>query len=254
VDYACASCSVETVTIIVTGVNDAPTASNDSKTTAENTTLSSSVPVATDVDGTIASYVLDTTVSAGSLTFNANGTYTFNPGTAFDSLAAGASQDVSVTYHAVDNRSDERRVGTETRASRAANDATTTSNDAKKADENTRLSSSVPVACDVYRPIASCVLDTTVSAGSLTFNANGTYTFNPGTAFDSLAAGASQDVSVTYHAVDNAGASSSVKTVTITVTGVNDAPTASNDAKTTAENTTLSSSVPVATDVDGTIA
>jgi hypothetical protein len=86
--------------ITVTGTNDAPVASDDSETTGENAILNSSVLAATDVDGTIASYTLATGVGSGNgtLTFNSNGSYSFDPGSDFDALAAGASRDVSFTY------------------------------------------------------------------------------------------------------------------------------------------------------------
>jgi VCBS repeat-containing protein len=92
-------------TVDVTPVNDAPVAQNGTETTNENASLSTTVPAATDVDGSIDHYVLDTDVGAGngSLTFNANGSYSFNPGTDFDSLAATGARNVSFTYHAVDN-------------------------------------------------------------------------------------------------------------------------------------------------------
>jgi len=60
--------------------------------------LNTSVPVATDVDGTVGQYVLDTGVAKGQLTFNANGSYAFNPNGAFDSLAVGQTGQVSFTY------------------------------------------------------------------------------------------------------------------------------------------------------------
>ncbi|MDZ7665899.1 MAG: Ig-like domain-containing protein [Desulfotignum sp.] len=50
------------VTIIVTGTNDVPVASDYTQTTEENTVLKSEVPPATDVDGTIESYQLVATM------------------------------------------------------------------------------------------------------------------------------------------------------------------------------------------------
>ncbi|WP_188113835.1 Ig-like domain-containing protein, partial [Salinicola halophyticus] len=74
-------------------------------TTEENTALTGQVPTATDVDGTIASYALDTGVGQGngSLSFNADGSYSFTPGIDFDSLAAGESREVTFSYTATDN-------------------------------------------------------------------------------------------------------------------------------------------------------
>ncbi|MEC8482634.1 MAG: VCBS domain-containing protein, partial [Pseudomonadota bacterium] len=63
---------------------------------------------------------------------------------------------------------------------------------------------------------------TTVTEGSLTFNPDGTYSFDPGNDFEDLAAGATRAVTFTYTATDNSGAVSEPKAVTITVTGADD--------------------------------
>jgi VCBS repeat-containing protein len=250
--------TAKTVTITVTGTNDAPVAADSSKTTGENTVLASNVPAATDVDGTIAGYQLVTGPGAGngSLVFSSDGTYTFTPGTDFDALAAGASRAVTFTYSATDNLGAVSTARTVTITVTGTNDAPVAADSAKTTDENTVLASSVPVATDVDGTVAGyqLVAGPGVGNGSLVFNTNGTYTFAPGTDFDALAPGASRDVTFTYTATDNLNAVSTAKTVTITVTGTNDAPVAANAAATTAENTVLSSSVPAATDVDGTVA
>ncbi|WP_157957580.1 Ig-like domain-containing protein, partial [Salinicola halophyticus] len=63
-----------------------PVAVADTQTTGENSVLSGQVPAASDIDGTIAGYDLSTDVGAGngSLTFNADGSYSFTPGADFD--------------------------------------------------------------------------------------------------------------------------------------------------------------------------
>jgi VCBS repeat-containing protein len=94
----------ETVTITITGTNDAPVAVDASAGTLENTILNGNVPSASDVDGTIVSYAIgSTTVAEGLLTFNADGSYSFDPGTDFDDLVGGATRDVTFTYTATDN-------------------------------------------------------------------------------------------------------------------------------------------------------
>ena len=54
-----------TVTITITGTNDNPVASSATVGTDEETVLNASVPAATDIDGTIASYALATNVAEG---------------------------------------------------------------------------------------------------------------------------------------------------------------------------------------------
>src|SRR5207237_2060776 len=84
--------------------------------------------------------------------------------------------------------------------------------------------------------------------GTLTVNANGSFTYPPNLNF-------SGTDSFTYQAKDAAGALSNVATVTMTVTAVNDAPVAANDAYSMNEDTKLTIAAPGVlandTDVDG---
>ncbi|MDG9858546.1 Ig-like domain-containing protein, partial [Pseudomonas nitroreducens] len=204
-----------------------PVASADVANTEENTVLNGQVPAASDVDGTVVSYQLATDVAQGkgTLTFNANGSYTFNPGTAFDHLAAGQSENVTFTYQAKDNNGALSDPQTITITVTGTNDKPVAFADAQTTEENTVLDGQVPVATDVDGTIAGYQLATDVAQGkgSLTFNSDGSYTFNPGSDFDHLAAGQSENVTFTYQAKDNNGALSDPQTITITVTGTNDA-------------------------------
>ncbi len=247
----------QTVTITVTGTNNAPVAKADTQTTDENATLTSQVPAATDVDGTVESYQLATGVGQGngSLSFNSNGSYTFNPGADFDALAAGQSRDVTFSYTATDNNGGVSAPQTVTITVTGTNDAPVAQAAKATTDENTALTSQVPAATDVDGTVESYQLATGVGQGNgaLTFNSDGSYTFSPGTDFDGLAAGESRNVTFSYTATDNDGGVSAPQTVTITVTGTNDLPVAKADTQTTGENATLTSHVPAATDVDGTV-
>ncbi len=60
--------------------------------------------------------------------------------------------------------------------------------------------------------------------GALTINANGTFSFDPGTAFDYLAAGQSAIETFTYRIVNSAGTSAPI-TVTLNIAGANDVAT-----------------------------
>ncbi|WP_312996493.1 retention module-containing protein, partial [Achromobacter animicus] len=61
------------------------------------------------------------------------------------------------------------------------------------------------------------------NGGTFTLNADGTYTFNPGTAFQNLAENQTATTSITYTVSDFQGATSTA-TLTITITGTNDTP------------------------------
>ena len=61
------------------------------------------------------------------------------------------------------------------------------------------------------------------NGGTFTLNADGSYTFDPGTDFDYLAVGETATTSVTYTVSDGEGGTDTA-TLTITVTGANDGP------------------------------
>ena len=246
------------LTLTITGTNDAPVAQAGSATTEENTILNGQVPAASDVDGTIASYQLTTDVGAGNgtLTFNPNGSYSFDPGQDFDSLPAGVSRDITFTYQAKDDSGALSDPQTITITVTGTNDAPVAQAGSATTEENTILNGQVPAASDVDGTIAGYQLANGVGTGNgtLTFNPNGGYSFDPGHDFDSLPAGVSRDVTFTYQAKDDSGALSDPQTITITVTGSNDAPVAQAGSATTEENTILNGQVPAASDVDGIIA
>ncbi|SDK52451.1 VCBS repeat-containing protein, partial [Pseudomonas delhiensis] len=219
-----------TLTITVTGTNDAPVAQAGTATTGENGVLNGQVPAATDVDGSIAGYQLTSDVGNGNgtLTFNSDGSYRFDPGQDFDNLPAGASRDVTFTYQAKDDSGALSDPQTITITVTGTNDIPVARAASATTDENTVLDGQVPAASDVDGSIAGYQLTSGVGTGNgtLTFNADSSYRFAPGQDFDNLPAGASRDVTFTYQAKDDSGALSAPQTVTITVTGTNDAPVA----------------------------
>jgi VCBS repeat-containing protein len=72
--------STATVNVTVTGVNDPPTAQNSSASTDEDVALTGSVSAnAADVDGDSLTYELVSGPTRGSITFAADGAYTYTP-------------------------------------------------------------------------------------------------------------------------------------------------------------------------------
>ena len=199
-------------------------------------------------------YALDADVAKGSLTFHSNGTYSFNPDGAFEALGTGDNEQVTFTYHALDNARAQSAVMTVTITVNGVNDAPVALDDGHVTDEDTVLDAAVPAATDVDGAIASYALDTGVAKGVLAFNADGTFSFDPDGDFEDLATGEDEEIPFTYHAVDNDGGASPAQTIIITVAGLNDAPVASDGSEATDEDTVLNASVPAATDVDGTVA
>jgi hypothetical protein len=97
-----------TVTVTITGVNDAPVAGNDSATTDSGHSASIAVLTNdTDADGDSLSVAsVDTTGTHGTVTKNGDGTVTYNPNHQFDSLAPGESAHDTFTYKANDGHVD----------------------------------------------------------------------------------------------------------------------------------------------------
>src|SRR5262249_30146777 len=97
---------------------------------------------------------------------------------------------------------------------------------------------------DVENNTLTAVLNTNVSNGTLTLNANGSFSYTPNANFNGTD-------SFTYHANDGSANSSNV-TVTLTVTPVNDAPVANPANFSTNQNTTLNVTAPgvLANDTD----
>ncbi|WP_425318707.1 retention module-containing protein, partial [Pseudomonas nitroreducens] len=249
--------STATLTVTLTGTNDAPVALPGAATTEENTVLNGQVPAASDVDGSVTGYQLTTGVGQGngSLSFNPDGSYSFNPGKDFDSLAQGETRDVTFTYQAKDNNGALSDPQTITITVTGTNDAPVAQPGTATTEENTVLNGQVPAASDVDGSVTGYQLTTGVGQGngSLSFNPDGSYSFNPGKDFDSLAQGEARDVTFTYQAKDNNGALSDPQTITITVTGTNDAAVITGQTSGSADETdaplTLGGKLDV-TDVD----
>ena len=96
--------------------------------------------------------------------------------------------------------------------------------DSYSVDEDTTLNVTAPGVIvndsDVEGNTLTALLDTSTSSGTLTLNADGSFTYTPSGNFNGTD-------SFTYHANDGT-ADSNVATVTITVDPVNDAPIVSN--------------------------
>src|SRR4029434_1090530 len=98
-----ADSGIATVSITITGVNDAPVAVDDSYTTPEDTTLNVTAPGVlandSDVDGDTLSAILVSQPTHGSLTLNGNGSFSYTP-------AAYYNGPDSFTYKANDGQAD----------------------------------------------------------------------------------------------------------------------------------------------------
>ena len=237
----------QTVTISIAPVNDAPTAVNDVASTLEDTLLTVATPGVLsndqDVDGDPMTAQLVSGPSHGTLTLNADGSYTYLPAPNYygsdsftyrvtDGVLTSANATVNITVTAV-------------------NDPPVATNDSYTTPEDTALT--VPVGTGLLvndtdpdgDPLTVVVSPVTVPAhGTVTLNANGTFTYTPATNYNG-------PDSFTYRVSDGL-LQSAPATVNINVTPVNDAPVAVNDSYTTAEDTALTITAPglLANDTD----
>ncbi|MCV7283088.1 tandem-95 repeat protein, partial [Mycolicibacterium flavescens] len=217
------------VSITVDAVNDAPVAANDSFTVDENGTLQGNVLTNDhDVDSTTLTPTVFSPPSHGTLTMNADGSFTYTPAANFhgtdtfsytvsDGVATSAPALVVISVTPVDS------------APVAVGDNFTIV-------EDSVLSGNVlSNDTDADRDSLIAELVSGPANGTLTFNADGTFTYKPAKNF------AGTD-SFTYTASDGTS-DSGIGTVTITVTAVNDAPVAEDDFYSTQEDQSVSGNV-----------
>lgn len=219
--------SSSTVTITVSGTNDAPVANDDTATTDENTAVSGNVLANdTDVDGE----TLTVTNPAiyvgayGTLMLNADGSYTYTPGGAAALLNAGDVVEDVFNYTASD--------GTVTDSATLTITVTGLSGVPNAVDDTASTTEDASVSGNVLTNDTDAENDPLTvtdpgiyvgTYGTLTLNADGSYTYAPDAAADGLAAGEQADDVFTYTASDGTG--SDTATLTVTVNGLNDAPT-----------------------------
>ncbi|WP_316861143.1 Ig-like domain-containing protein [uncultured Cohaesibacter sp.] len=240
-----------TVTIVVTGTNDAPTAVDLSATSVDENDASGAVI------GTVTTTDVDT---------SDNHSYTVSD-TRFEVVDDGSGNmvlklkdGVSLDHESeptvtVSITTDDGHGGTHSESFTIdvtdLNEAVTAGDAAETTSENVTLSSSV-TATDLDGDAISYSLDGQPTEGHVTFNADGSYSFDPGTDFDDLAVDETRTVTFDFTADDGNG-STDTGTVTIVVTGTNDAPTAVDLSATSVDENDASGAVigtVTTTDVD----
>ena len=225
-----------TVTITINAVNHAPVANNDSYSTNQNTTLNVAAPGVlgndSDPDGNQITAVVVTQPAHGTLSFNANGSFTYTPN-------SGYTGSDSFMYYASDGQLNSSNA-TVTITVNAVNHAPVANNDSYSTSQNTTLNVAVPGVLgndsDPDGNTITAVLDSQPAHGSLTFNPNGSFSFVPTTGYYG-------SDSFTYHATDGQ-MNSNTATVNITITQVNHAPVANNDSYTVNQDATLNITAP----------
>jgi VCBS repeat-containing protein len=228
-----------TVSLTIGTANDAPVAQDDSVTTAEDTAVV--IPVLandTDADGNSLTVTTVSDPANGSTLMNPDGTVTYTPDTNFD----GAD---SFTYTASDGQGG-TDTATVTVTVTPVNDAPVANDDSYDATEDTARIIAAPGVLgndtDVDGDALTATVLTAPAHGTLTLDANGSFTYTPATDYTG-------SDSFTYTASDGQGGSDSAR-VSLTIGAANDAPVATDDAATTPEDTVVSIAV-LANDTDG---
>jgi VCBS repeat-containing protein len=232
-----ADSNTTTVTVNVTPVNDPPAAADDVYATNEDTPLTVSTRalgvLGNDTDPEappqVLTAVLVTTTSHGSLTFNANGTFTYSPQPNFNGVD-------SFTYRASDGTV-QSGVATATINVGPINDPPVARNDSYLTNEDVALTVSAPGVLlndsDIDNDInaATVTIVAQPASGTLSNVAAGGFRYTPNLNFNGTD-------TFTYRLNDGA-ANSNIATVSIIVQPLNDPPVAADDAYSTNEDTGL---------------
>ncbi len=223
-----------TFTITVDAVNDAPVATDDSTTLAEDAATYSGAVSATDLDGDTLTFSLGDDVAHGTLVFNANGTFDYTPNANFNG-------EDSFTWSVSDGNGG-TDTGTFTITVTPVADAPVAADGSDNVDEDAVLTGSVS-ATDGDNDVLTYTLGDDVANGVLVFNPDGSFSYTPGEDFNG-------SDSFTYSVSDGNGGTDT-GTFTITVDAVNDGPSGTDDTTTLAEDAATYSGAVSATDVDG---
>ncbi len=221
--------NVATVNLTVTAVNDLPTAVNDSFSTDEDTELTGGSVLAndSDPDGDTLSASLQSDVQHGTLTLNTDGTFSYTPDADFNGIDG-------FSYLVSDGQGNSV-VATATIVVNSVNDSPAAVNDEYTTDEDTALVIAAPGVLgndtDADGDPLSSILVSDPQHGTLTLNADGSFTYTPDADFNGIDG-------FSYMANDGSG-DSAVATVTITVNPVNDDPIAVNDSYAVNEDAVL---------------
>lgn len=243
-------CSTGTVQVTVNPVNDPPTALADQYTTPEDTPLTVAAPGIlqndTDLENDPLSAVLVTSIAAGTgtLTLNANGSFSYNPAPDFNGS-------VSFTYRASDGSLQSPQV-TVTIDVTPVNDApVAVPNNAQVNEDASVVIQILGNDTDIDNAInpATLTIITQPERGTIQVNATtGAVTYTP-------AANYFGNDFFTYRVSDVDGLASNNAMVSITVIPVNDAPVAFADNVVTPEDTPVLIDVLLNdTDIDDVVA
>ena len=233
-----------TVTVTVTGLDDALVAADDGGPgfeTDEDSAFTTASVLANDTDPDAAAPLsvvdVDTTGTIGLVVDNGDGTFDYDPNGQFEQLAVGTQATDTFTYTVAADGDVE--TATVTITIDGVNDAPTAADDGAGDDSGafTTDADSAFTTPDVLAndtdPDAGALLsvlsvDTLATLGLVTDNGDGTFHYDPDGRFAALGAGEEATDTFIYRLQDDQGATDTA-TVTVTVTGLDDALVAADD-------------------------
>lgn len=233
--------STATVTVEVTGVNDAPEAAGDRAVTNQNWPVKIDVlgnDSDIDANDTLRVVSVDTSGIKGDAFVNQDGTLTYRPNGDFDYLGKGEKAFETFSYTVADQHG---AIGTASVRVQinGVNDAPVAHDDRAQTNENWPVRIDVlanDTDVDINDTIRVVGVDTTGIKGDAFVNHDGTLTYRHNGAFDHLGQDEVAYETFSYTIADQHGATSTAS-VTVKIIGCNDAPVAVLDHVTTDEDT-----------------
>ena len=219
-----------TVTIVINGANDAPTAVSNSGSgfsTSESSAFTTLNVLSNDTDpdgsDTLSVISINSSGTQGLVNNNGDGTFGYTPNGQFESLAVGEQASDSFTYTISDGNGGSDS-GTVTITINGANDAPTavsnsgsgfsTNKDHTFTTANVLGNDTDPDSSDTLSVLS---INSSSTLGTVTSNGNGTFNYDPNGQFDALGEGDQATDTFIYTVSDgNGGMDTAVVTIVIT--------------------------------------
>ncbi len=229
-------CASTQFTINVTAVNDLPFVINDTYTINEDQTLTGNLSNGeSDIEGSALTYSINQPVQGGNLLLNANGQFTFTP-------ISNWFGTQTLAVNVCDNQGG-CSVSQLSIQVTAVNDAPASSPANLTSNEDQTLNGNLLNFCsDVEGSSLTFSIQSAPTTGAITLNPSGSFAYQPDSNFFG-------NVSFTYQVCD-ASNSCVNGIVSITISNINDAPSAPNLSINTNEDATASGTAFGITDID----
>ncbi|WP_181359040.1 VCBS domain-containing protein [Vibrio mediterranei] len=209
------------IKIEIDGVNDLPVMAGQSQSLKEDGAVFHGQMVATDVDQDLLTYTTSNPIDG--LTFNSDGSYTFDPSHAsYQHLSKGDTQVVTTMVTVTDTAGGTHREELKFTIT-GTNDLPMMAGQSQSVKEDGAVFHGQMVATDVDQDLLTYTTSNPIDG--LTFNSDGSYTFDPSHAsYQHLAVGDTQTVKTTVIVTDTAGGQDQ-KELSFVIEGTNDKPT-----------------------------